>query len=114
MEPPQVDLWYVAQAKLAGAAFCGGVVRLLFRPAQGETVLARMLKSAWLLFGCVTCGFFFTPPMMSWWGFDPSYSGAIGAVLGFVGLSVADGVLRSVDGFNLAGVLRFMLKSEGK
>lgn len=114
MEPPQVDIWWLTQVKLAFAALCGGMVRLIFRPAGGETVLIRALKSMWMLFGCVTCGFFFTPPMMHWWNFDASYSGAVGAVLGFVGLSLADGVLRSVDGFNLVGVLRFLIKSEDK
>jgi hypothetical protein len=96
--------------KLAVASLCGGVLRLLFRPAKGQTMREALLKSAWLLFGCVTCGYYFTPVVMNWWRFDESYSGAVGALIGFVGLSIAEGILKGVDGFNIGNLLRFFIK----
>jgi hypothetical protein len=91
VDAPQLDPSWIDHAKIAFAALCGGILRLLFRPATS------FLKSIWLLFGCVTCGFYGTPPMMRWWEFDPSYAGAVGALLGFVGLSFAEGLLKAID-----------------
>lgn len=98
----------MAHVKLAVAALCGGIMRLFFRPAQS------MLHTLWLLFGCVTCGYYGTPVTLDWWGIDQSYSGAVGALIGFVGLSIAEGILRGVDGFNIGNVVRFMVKKEGE
>jgi hypothetical protein len=58
------------------------------------------VKTIWLLFGCVTCGFYGTPVLMRWWGLDTDYAGAVGAVLGFVGLSFAEGGLRAADNWS--------------
>lgn len=100
-------------AWLAFASFCGGVMRLMFRPASGETAKQRLLKSVWLLFGCVTCGYYGTPVTMAWCGIDQSYSGAVGALLGFIGLSIAEGTLKGVDGFQIVNLLRFFIKNDG-
>lgn len=95
MDPSSVDPWWLVHAKLAFAALCGGFVRLLFRPATS------FLKTAWLLFGCVTCGYFGTPAAMHWWEIEPDFSGAVGALIGFVGLSFAEGMLKMIDNFDV-------------
>jgi hypothetical protein len=95
VDAPQFDPVWVAHAKIAFAALCGGILRLLFRPA------ASFLKSVWLLFGCVTCGFYGTDPFMRWWEFDATYAGAVGALLGFVGLSLAEALLKALDNLDL-------------
>lgn len=91
--------WLVANAKIAFAALCGGVVRLLFKPA------ANFLKTIWLLFGCVTCGYYGTVPSMRWFELDDAYAGAVGALLGFIGLSLAEGLLRAADTFDLKALI---------
>lgn len=85
----------VENAKIAFAALCGGVTRLLFKPAE------NLIKTLWLLVGCVTCGFYGTPAILKWWDMDPEYAGAIGAALGLVGLSFAQGALLAADKFDL-------------
>lgn len=95
MDPAPLDPWWLVHAKLAFAALCGGLVRLLFKPASS------FLKTAWLLFGCVTCGYFGTPAVMHWWEISPDFSGAVGALVGFIGLSFAEGLLKMVDGIDL-------------
>lgn len=85
------DVAWLAHAKLAFAAFCGGMTRLLFRPA------ASFLKTIWLLFGCVTCGYYGTPVILSWWSIQADYAGAVGASIGFIGLSLAEAALRAAD-----------------
>lgn len=100
MEAPQIDPVWVGHAKIAFAALCGGIVRLLYKPADG------LIKSVWLLFGCITCGFYSTPVLIGWWGLDPvTWAGAIGAATGFIGLSVAGGALKAVDSFDFKGWL---------
>jgi len=93
----------VAQAKVAFAALCGGIVRLLFRPA------ATVLKSLWLLFACVACGYYFTPPMVRWLDLHTDDAGAIGALLGFVGLSFAQGLLQALDRFDFTTFFQGLL-----
>jgi hypothetical protein len=93
MEPPAVDPAWLVHAKLAFASLCGGMLRLFFRPA------ASFLKSIWLLFGCVTCGFYGTPVVRDWGAFDSAYDGALGALVGFIGLSLDEALLKFVDGF---------------
>lgn len=34
---------------------------------------------------------------MYWWGVDSSYAGAVGAAIGFIGLSLAEAALRAAD-----------------
>lgn len=105
MDQPQIDPDWMVHAKIAFAALCGGVVRLLFRPATGETIFDRFMKSLWLLFGCVTCGYFGTTPALEWFGISEGYAGATGALLGFVGLSLAEGLLHAADGFNVKQIV---------
>lgn len=98
--------------KLAFAAFLGGVTRLILRPIRGETFFHAAARSMWMLFGCVTCGYYFTPVAVGWLSINSDYSGAVGALLGFVGLTLAEGILVGLEGVNLAGMLRFMLKGK--
>lgn len=98
-----IDPNWAVHAKLAFAAFCGGMTRLLFRPA------ASFVKTIWLLFGCMTCGYYGTPVVMHWWALDQSYVGAVGASVGFIGLSVAEAALRSADKLDLREWLRSLL-----
>lgn len=95
MDPHHIDPAWLDNAKIAFAAFCGGMVRLLFRPA------ASFIKTMWLLFGCVTCGYYATPVIVAWWQLDADYTGAVGALSGFIGLSFAEAALRGVDNINL-------------
>jgi hypothetical protein len=108
MDTPDFDPAWLEHAKLAFAAFCGGVLRLLFRPAQS------FLKSIWLLFGCVTCGFYGTPAIMRWWEMDQAFVGAIGALLGFLGLSIAEGLLKAVDGADFKAWVARWVRKEGE
>lgn len=107
MDPSSVDPVWIVHAKLAFAAFCGGVTRLLFRPA------ATFLKTVWLLFGCVTCGYYATPVIAYWWQLDQHYTGALGAAIGFVGLSLAEAFLRAADKFDARSLLRAWLMRGG-
>jgi len=105
MDPPAFDPAWMAHAKLAFASFCGGVMRLFFRPASS------FVKTIWLLFCCVTCGYYGTPAAMHWLEFDPEMSGAVGALLGFLGLSIAEGLLKAVEGIDLKSwVLQILSK----
>lgn len=102
-----IDPNWADAGKLAFAAFCGGMTRLLFRPA------ASFLKTVWLLFGCITCGYYGTPVIMHWWDVEPSYAGAVGASIGFIGLSIAEAALRAADKLDLRDWLRsFLTKKE--
>lgn len=103
MDTSSVDPAWLVHAKLAFAAFCGGMTRLLFRPA------ASFLKTIWLLFGCVTCGYYGTPVVMRWLELDDAYVGALGAAIGFIGLSLAEAALRSADRMDVRDWLRTML-----
>lgn len=95
-----IDPGLVANAKIAIASMFGGITRLLFKPAES------IVKTAWLLLGCVTCGFYGTPAIMKWWEIDPEYAGAIGAALGLVGLSFAQGAIKAADKFDLTAWLQ--------
>lgn len=92
MDGPNVDPAWIIHAKVAFAALCGGIVRLLFKPASS------FVKTVWLLFGCVTCGFYGTPVVIKWLDIQGvEYIGAVAAALGFLGLSFAEGALRAAD-----------------
>jgi len=83
-----IDPAVVANAKVAVAAAAGGVVRICLRPARSlaQTIL--------LLFSCITCGFYATRPVIDWWQLPTDYAGAVGALTGFLGLSIAEAVLK--------------------
>jgi len=92
-----LDPSWLVHAKLAFASLCGGIVRLLFRPAES------LWQTVWLLFGCVTCGFYGTPVIIKWFAVqDPAYIGGFGALIGLVGMSFARGVLVAADKFDVA------------
>lgn len=82
-----IDGTVLEQAKIALASFCGGTVRLFLRPAQ------TLPKSIFLVFCCVVCGYYFTPVAMELGRFNPSWTGAVGAFIGLVGLSIAEAML---------------------
>lgn len=108
MDPSTLDPTALAHLKLLIASLCGGIVRLLFRPA------ATLAKAAWLLFGCVTCGFYGTPPILAMWKFPETFAGAIGALLGLVGLTFAERILKAVDGLDVGAiVLKWFEKKSG-
>lgn len=86
----------VANGKIAAGALGGGVVRMFLRPARS------LAQTALLLASCVTCGFYGTPPLVDYLHLPADYAGAVGALLGLVGLSVAEGVLKAVDRFDFA------------
>lgn len=101
MDAPPVDPVWLAHAKIIIAAACGGMVRLLYKPAES------IIKSIWLLFGCITCGFYSTPILISRFDLNAvDYAGAIGAATGFIGLSVAGGVLKAVDAFDFRALMQ--------
>jgi len=99
MDAPSIDPWWMVHAKLAFASFCGGIVRLIFRPADS------LIKALWLLFGCVTCGFYGTPVALRFWELGDEFAGAIGALVGFIGLTIAGGALRAIEGFDFKALL---------
>ena len=98
----------VAHAKVAVAAALGGVVRMFLRPAKS------LRQSALLILSCVTCGFYSTWPIMDWLNLPVDYVGAVGALAGLAGLSVAEGLLRAVDGFDFKALLSAVLTKGGR
>lgn len=83
-----IDPGVVANAKIAAGAAAGGLVRVFLRPGRtlGQTLL--------LLASCITCGFYSTRPLIDWWDLPTDYAGAVGALAGFLGLSVAEAALK--------------------
>lgn len=88
------EVW--AALKVAGAALCGGVVRMFLRPAKSLT------QTILLLVSCVIVGGFGTAPTLAWFNLGPEWAGAMGAALGFSGLSLAQAVLRGLDRLDLS------------
>lgn len=82
-----MDPAVVANAKIAAGAAAGGIVRMFLRPARTlrETIL--------LIFSNITCGFYFTGPVLAHWHIPVEYAGAVGALFGLVGLSIAQAIL---------------------
>lgn len=83
-------------AKVAAAAFFGGVVRMFLRPARSLTQTALLLTS------CVTCGYFGQPVASYFLGLPERFDGAVGALIGLVGVSLAQGLLKAADKADLA------------
>lgn len=101
----------VAHAKLAIASFAGGAVRLFLRPLPGDTMAERLLKSVWCVFCCVTCGFYATPVVVDWLNLSNEWRDGIGAILGLVGLSFAEGLLKAIEGIDIkAWLLRLLTR----
>lgn len=84
----EFDPSVVANAKIAAGAAGGGMVRVFLRPARS---LAQTLM---LLASCITCGFYSTRPLIDLWTLPADYAGAVGALTGFLGLSVAEAALK--------------------
>lgn len=85
------DPSWMDHLKLGVAAFAGGMARLYIKPATS------LLRSVWQLFGCITCGYYGTPVILGWWEIDAAYAGAVGASIGFIGLSIAEATLLAAD-----------------
>lgn len=98
-----IDPDWAVHAKLALASLGGGIVRLYVKPATS------LLRTVGHLFSCMTCGYYGTPVVMYWWGIDQSLVGAVGAGMGFLGLSVAEAALRWADKLDLREWLRSLL-----
>ena len=109
MEAPQVD---PSQASVAIAALCGGVVRLLWRPVTTGSLSVRLLNSVWLLGASAICGFYATPVAVRWLNLNPDDSLFVAAVLGLIGLSLAGGLLRAADGFEVKSWLKGMIERD--
>lgn len=101
----ELDPSIAANAKIAVGAAAGGIVRSFLRPARSLT------HTVLLLFSCVTCGFYGTQPLIDWFSLPVDYAGAVGAALGFLGLSIAEGLLRAFDRFDFR---QFLLNFFGK
>jgi len=86
-----IDPELLATLKLLGAAACGGVVRMFLRPAKTLT------SSALLLISCIIVGGYGTHPALWWLGLGEEFAGAMGAALGFIGLSIAQAALGWAD-----------------
>ena len=87
-----LDPEILATLKLIGAAACGGVVRMFLRPAKTLT------SSALLLASCIILGVYGAHPALWWLGLGDEFAGAVGAAIGFIGLSIAQAVLGWADG----------------
>ena len=84
----EFDPTVVANAKIAAGAAGGGIVRIFLRPARSLTQTLMLLAS------CITCGFYATKPVIDFWTLPADYAGAVGALTGFLGLSVAEAALK--------------------
>lgn len=104
----------VAHAKLAIASFAGGAVRVFLRPIAGANATARLLKSVWCVFCCVTCGFYAAPVVVDWLGLTgDGWREGMGALIGLIGLSLAEGLLKAADGFDLKSwLLKLLTRNE--
>lgn len=102
----ELDPATAANLKIAGAALAGGMVRMFLRPTR------TLLQTAMLLASCITCGTFGTTPVMRWFDMPDEYVGSVGALLGFIGLSFAEGVLRAVDAFDFRAVLNSLIRTK--
>lgn len=86
-----IDPETAAILKLVGASACGGVVRMFLRPAK------TLMSSLLLIISCMIVGGFGTHPALWWLGLDTDFAGAMGAALGFIGLSLAQAALSWAD-----------------
>lgn len=86
----------LAHAKVAMAAFAGGMVRMFLRPAKNFS------QAAMLVFACTSCGYFGQPVVSHLAGLPSQFDGAIGALLGLVGVSLAERALKWADKADLS------------
>jgi hypothetical protein len=95
MDFPEVLVGVIPHAKIAAASLAGGVVRLFLRPARD------LLQTGLLLASCVTCGYFGQPVVSRLMGLPQDFDGAVGALLGLVGVSLASAALKAADKFDV-------------
>lgn len=100
----ELDPGMIANGKIAAGAAAGGLVRMFLRPARSLGQMVALLTS------CITCGFYGTAPVADWLNLTRDYDGALGALLGFVGLSLAERLLRTADEVDLIALLLKLLK----
>lgn len=96
MDFPEIVAGLAPHAKVAASAFFGGVVRMFLRPARSLTQTAMLLTS------CVTCGYFGQPVASFMLGLPERFDGAMGALMGLIGVSIAEGMLKAADKADLA------------
>lgn len=87
----------IPHAKIAVSAFAGGVVRMFLRPAR------TLPQTGLLLTSCVTCGYFGQPVASYLLGLPERFDGAMGALIGLIGVSLAEGALKAADKADLIG-----------
>lgn len=97
-------------AKIAAAAFAGGIVRLFLRPAS--TIMQGIL----LISSCVTCGYYGQPVASYMMGMPDKFDTAISALVGLMGVSFAQAMLKAMDRLDLRGVFLRLLgvKQDGE
>jgi hypothetical protein len=100
----EFDAGMIANGKIAAGAAAGGVMRMFLRPVRSLGQMAALLAS------CVTCGFYGTGPLLNWLTLPEDYAGAVGALLGFVGLSLAERLLKAVDEMDVAAMLLKLIR----
>ena len=99
MAEPSILAELVPHAKVALASALGGMVRLFLRPTRG------ILPTLTLLASCVTCGYFGQPAFSYAFSLPERFDGAVGALIGLIGVSLAEGVLKAVDRFDFKALL---------
>lgn len=94
-----IDPSILANGKVAVGAAAGGMVRMFLRPARS------LIQAMMLMASAITCGFYGTTPLRDFFDLPISYDGAIGAVLGVFGLSIVEGLLKSIERFDFSTIL---------
>jgi hypothetical protein len=103
-EPSIIPIEVVAHVKILFASALGGMVRLFLRPAR------TISQAVMLVIACVTCGYY-GQPILTWWLQLPdNFDGAIGALLGLIGVSIAERALKAADGLDIDWNRMFRLK----
>ncbi len=108
MAEPSILAALAPHAKVAVAALLGGLVRLFLRPARGVPQTLMLLAS------CVTCGFYGQPVLSSIANLPERFDGAVGAVLGLIGVSMAEGLLKGVDKLDFKALLLRLIGQGGR
>ena len=93
-----------AQVRVGIASFTGGLIYHAVRPAASVAkVVTRTIAS-------VLAGFVFTAPVMHHFSISDEYTGAVGALIGLLGLTLASNALKAVEKLDLGALFRGGLK----
>lgn len=93
-----------AQVRVGLASFTGGLIYHAVRPAGSfAKVVTRTIAS-------VLAGFVFTEPAMLYFGISTAYTGAVGALIGLLGPTLASNALRAVEKLDLAALFKGGIK----